>query len=906
MAPATPGPSRLVAVPESMSISRSSVPYSSYFSRRSDRSTPSADSIQSRARHASQTSSRRESLASGTTPAYSNASTPSGRRSRAASSIGGGEASHIICAVSEARGIAPSVGIAFVNVSTGEAVLSQICDNQSYVKTIHKVTVFEPSQILIVSTACPPNPKSCLCSTIEEELPGVPVVPLNRKYWSETAGLEFLQALAFKEDIEAIKVAIEGNFYATCSFSAAMKYLELEFSLRIANHSLRIRYQPSEESMMISLPTIQALELVQNLQNPSSKASLFGLLNRTLTRMGARKLRSNILQPSTQAELVLKPRYAALEELCTKEDMFFEVRTALKSFGDVEKLLTKLIVLPTQPSLEASEQAINDVLMVKNFVVSVPAVFKSLAAARCDLLDKIRNHCRPEITTRILDRIAAVINDDVAWVNKPLDLRNQRVYAVRSGIHGLLDVARTTYKEATDDMHQHVGELNAGLGLAAELKFENRRRYWLRFRVLDFENGLIPGALINCVRKKEFLECQTLQMVKLNQRMTDSVDEVIMQSDKVVQQLLDTIRMEIPNLFKVCESIALLDMLASFGQAVTTREYVKPELRETLALKSARHPLLDMSLDKFIPNDYYASGQYAFQIVTGCNMSGKSTYIRAVALLQVMVQIGCFVPAEYASFKIIHNLFSRTSTDDRIESNMSTFSVEMREMAFILHNIDDKSLAIIDELGRGTSTRDGLAIAIATAEALVQSRALVLFATHFTELAQVLEDRPGVLNLHLSTETTVAEDGIPRMTMLYKIDSGTVQDENYGIKLARAIGFPWRFLNVAEDVSNALKQASEANRQNSESRKVAKRRKLVLNLHETLKQAYDSEMDDETLRRYLQRLQSEFISRMEAIEGDGGRDNALAKTVIEIESDVTAETDMEESEDEPMSSSPGA
>lgn len=344
---------------------------------------------------------------------------------------------------------------------------------------------------------------------------------------------------------------------------------------------------------MVSLPTIRALELVQNLQNPSSKASLFGLLNNTMTRMGARKLRSNILQPSTQSEMVLHPRYDALDELCTKEDMFFEVRKALKGFGDVEKLLTKLIVLPTEPSIEASEQAINDVLMIKNFVTSVPAVFESLAAARCDLLEKIRNHCRPEVTTTVLERIAAVINNDVAWVNKPLDLRNQRVYAVRSGIHGLLDVARITYKEATDDMRQHIEELNTELGLAAELKFENRRKYWLRFRVSDFQNGLIPGALINCVRKREFLECQTLQMVKLNQRMTDSVDEVIMQSDKVVQQLLDAIRMEIPNLFKVCESIALLDMLASFGQTVTTRDYVKPELRNALALKSARHPILD-------------------------------------------------------------------------------------------------------------------------------------------------------------------------------------------------------------------------------------------------------------------------------------------------------------------------
>lgn len=155
------------------------------------------------------------------TPTYSTGTTTgSGRRSRAASSIGASEGHHIICAVSEARGVAPSVGIAFVNVSTGEAVLSQICDNQSYIKTTHKLTVFEPSRILIVSTACPPNQKSSLCATIEEELPGVPIVALDRRYWSETAGLEFIQALAFREDVEAIKVAIEGNFYATCSFSA--------------------------------------------------------------------------------------------------------------------------------------------------------------------------------------------------------------------------------------------------------------------------------------------------------------------------------------------------------------------------------------------------------------------------------------------------------------------------------------------------------------------------------------------------------------------------------------------------------------------------------------------------------------------------------------------------------------
>lgn len=223
MAPATPGPSRQVLAPIGVPISRSSTSTSAYFASRSSQAreiSTCANSMESPNPYVSQTQFRRNSIARKATPARSATSTPGRGRSRATSSVGGGEGSQIICAVSEARGIAPSVGIAFINVSTGEAILSQICDNQSYVKTTQKLTVHEPSRILIVSTAYPPNPKSCLCSTIEEELPGVPVVPLNRKYWSETAGLEFVQALAFKEDAEAIKVAIEGNFYATCSFSA--------------------------------------------------------------------------------------------------------------------------------------------------------------------------------------------------------------------------------------------------------------------------------------------------------------------------------------------------------------------------------------------------------------------------------------------------------------------------------------------------------------------------------------------------------------------------------------------------------------------------------------------------------------------------------------------------------------
>lgn len=246
-------------------------------------------------------------------------------------------------------------------------------------------------------------------------------------------------------------------------------------------------------------------------------------------------------------------------------------------------------------------------------------------------------------------------------------------------------------------------------------------------------------------------------------------------------------------------------------------------------------------------------------------MSGKSTYIRAVALLHIMAQIGCFVPAEYASFPIIHNIFARVSLDDRIESNLSTFSVEMRDMAFIFKNIDQNSMAIIDELGRGTSTRDGLAIALAMSEALVQTKASVWFATHFIELAKALEHRPGVLNLHLSAENSTNTDGLPHINMLYKVTSGTVDEEaHYGINLARAIGLPREFCDKAEEVANDLRKRREEKRQNSESRRMMARRALILDLHSQLKLAYKSG-SEEALPAYLGKLQKQFIMEMEKL-----------------------------------------
>ncbi|KAJ0336606.1 hypothetical protein KNSL1_013226 [Colletotrichum chrysophilum] len=707
----------------------------------------------------------------------------------------GSENHKIVCALTEARGVTPSVGMASINVATGEVILSQISDSRFFTRTIHELQIMEPHVVLI-----------------------------------------------------------------------AVSFIEDHYAIRVFPNSLRVRFQSCEDTMMIDVSTILSLEIIQNLRKPQSKDNLVGLLNQTKTPMGSRVLRSNLLQPSTLKEAYLDPRYEAVEELHKSVDMFVDVR-------------------------KATESSMDSVLKVKAFVDGLPDLYQAMRPAVSPLLTKIRDLFRPEMIAPLRTLIYETIHEDVTHTKKALDQRNQRAFAVKAGVNGLLDVARQAYKENTEDVHKHVDQVNGELDLDAKLQYDPKRGYSLRMREVNFEDRPIPGILVNRVVKRGNLECMTIRLKQLNQRISDSVAEIAMQCDKVIEDLIDNIRTQIAVLYRICESVALLDMLASFAHVSSTYDWVRPEVSDTLALKAARHPILDRELkEECVPNDFYADDNYRFQIITGCNMSGKTTYIKSIALLQIMAQIGCFVPAERATLPIVHSIFARVSTDDNIEANLSSFSEEMREMAFILNNVDDKSMVIIDELGRATSARDGLAIAIAMAEALIQSRAKVWFTTHFAQLAEVLNDRPGVLNLHLASHLSNTSRGDPRLTMTYKVESGKVEEIPYGILLAKAMDFPKRFLDVAEHVSQSIREDRLKKQQTSEARRLVRERKLVLSLHEQLKQARNSQMDDAALASYLKRLQVEFVERFEALRVAGSPDED-SEEVLDEEENETFEDD---------------
>ncbi|KAJ5167667.1 uncharacterized protein N7482_003261 [Penicillium canariense] len=763
----------------------------------------------------------------------------------------------IVCAVSESRGVSSTIGLAFVNLATAEVVLCQICDSQTYVKTVTKIGIFEPNEILFMSTA----KESKLRYIIEENLSDPILTFQDRRRWSEKAAHEYLDRLAFPDEVDYLKVTLGGNYFAACCFSAALEYIELELQCSFAAHSLRIRFEPSQGSMTIDLSSIVSLELIQNLHNAKSKDSLYGVLNETMTPTGARLLRANILQPSTE-RVKLTARYNAVEELFTKESIFVSVRQSLKGFIDADRVLTSIILVPTKRTVQYIEQSVNHVIMLKTYVSAIKKVYQALGPSQSELLTTIREICHPSGHRSVEERIEKTLNENITYQSKPLDLRNQRIYCVKAGVSSLLDVARQTFKEANADVVDMIADLGETYDMTLDLKYDTARQYYICIPTGDPES--LPNIFINVYRKKNRIECQTLDLVKLNQKITDAHNEVISMSDQTVQELLHDVCAEIAGLFRISEAIAMLDMLAAFAQLAVSHNYIRPEISNSLVIKAGRHPIRErIHSSKFVPNDSCATPQTRFQIITGCNMSGKSTYIRSLALMTVMAQIGSFVPAQYASFPIVHQLFARVAISDDLDANVSTFAAEMREMAFILRHVEPRGMVLVDELGRGTSTTDGLAIAIALAEALLATNALVWFATHFHDLTQILSARSGVINLHLSADINPYAN---KMTMLYQIAEGPVPDRRYGLELAKLADLPPAVLEVAKDVSKFMD--SLAQRRNSTSRAVAiaRKRKLLLNLREELILASDGTMSGESLHQHLVNLQDDFALRMAAID----------------------------------------
>lgn len=451
------------------------------------------------------------------------------------------------------------------------------------------------------------------------------------------------------------------------------------------------------------------------------------------------------------------------------------------------------------------------------------------------------------------------VEDDALTAKQAFQSRVQCIYAIKPGADGLLDLARSLFAETTEQVHEAAQRYRSETGLRTlKMPYDQRRGFYLTVSAkelrdrqaaraarqhqqddeaderegdqMDWGPSLLPPGFVNPATRGQAVHITTHELMQLNARMSEAAHDALQRSVAAAASLLDRARAAARPLCQLAEAISLLDLCVN-GLAVVsaTQGYCRPTLLDSadapLALRRARHPVLG-ALDPFsyVPNSVLLTTQTRLLVLCGPNASGKTTYLRAMCLCVLMAHIGCWVPAESASVRLTDRMLSRLGVDDCLETNASSFSLEMREIAFCLHTLSDRALVAIDELGRSTSDADSLALSWAVAEALLASRAYSAMATHEHRLARLQRLYPAALCASMAVRVVAGEgahaqgrqapDGASvRLDFKYEIEDGlaaAMTSSHYGLALAEAVGFPRSVVADARTIADVVGRAREA------------------------------------------------------------------------------------------------
>ncbi|XP_065646680.1 mutS protein homolog 4 isoform X6 [Hydra vulgaris] len=766
-----------------------------------------------------------------------------------------------VVAIVEGRGMAKGeIGMACIDLKGAELIISQFSDGPTYVKILCKLQIIQPVEIIMPNTSYENGKMTQLFQVISEQFPYVTLTTVQRKYFNESKGLQYIRQLCVPE-FNTVEMDVQSKYYCLATAAALLKYVEFIQNVVFAPASLKITYKGGEKTALIDMTAARHLELVHNLRNPKSKQSLYGVLNYTKTAGGARLLRSNILQPPCDLQTI-QTRFDCIEELVEKEELFLNLQAIIGKFLDVDHLISSTVQIPKKEGIKVFERKIAEIIFLKHTIELVQILQNALADGQNSLFKAYYQSLDDSRFVNLLEQIKTVIHDESRYQKGALNMRTQKLFAVKPNVNGLLDVARRTHCEVVDDITEMIHQEATSTGLMLTPSYNNTRGFHITLNTNGNNNlvDALPSHFIKIVRAKSVISCTTEDLIKLNTRLDESLEEIYFLSNMVVGELMKNIRDQIGCLYKLAECISTLDLLVSLAHACTLSNYIRPEFTDTLALKQSRHPVLDrMSSLPIIPNDVYASDVSNFILITGPNMSGKSTYLRQIALLQIMAQCGSFVPAEYASFRLTNQIFVRIGSDDDIETNCSTFKLEMKEMNYILQNIRDDSLLIVDELGRGTSVEEGIGITFSICEYLLSKKAFTYFATHFHSLCDLENLYPNVENYNFEVQQVVDQtQSTENMQFTHVLVKGRTTVENYGLKLAEMSTLPVELVEKAKEIALQLQQRKNENQKSLES---SKREKAVFRLVTRLLQAAkNSRLDEETLRLYLAGLKRQFIA----------------------------------------------
>lgn len=670
-------------------------------------------------------------------------------------------------------------GLSAADISTGDYLVTEVKEERTLLDEIFK---FSPSEIIC-------NEAFYMSGIDLEDLKNrlhVVVTALENRFFSDDSCRRLLREHFHVNHLDGL--GLSEYEAGTIAAGAVLAYL-YETQKSTLDHLTAITPYTTGQYMMLDTSTRRNLELTETLREKQKRGTLLWVLDKTKTAMGARMLRSFVEQPLIAREEILA-RQNAIEELNMNYISREEMAEYLNAVYDLERLIGRISYKTANP---------RDLIAFQNSLAMLPHIKKILREFGADLLQEADSGM--DALEELTELIGKAIVDD-----PPISVREGGI--IRDGYSEEADRLRHAKTEGKDWLAALEAEEREKTGIK-NLKIKFNKVFGYYFEVTNSFKEQVPDYFVRRQTLTNAERFTTDRLKELEGTILGAEDRLFSLEYELFCQVRDAVGAQVERIQQTAKSIALLDVLISLSTVATRNNYVKPKINEkgVIHIKNGRHPVVEQMMrdDMFVSNDTYLdNGKNRISIITGPNMAGKSTYMRQTALITLMAQIGSFVPADEANIGLCDRIFTRVGASDDLASGQSTFMVEMTEVANILRSATRNSLLILDEIGRGTSTFDGLSIAWAVVEYISNTKTLgakTLFATHYHELTELEGAISGVNNYCIA----VKEQG-DNIVFLRKIVKGGA-DKSYGIQVAKLAGVPEQVIVRAKELVEELSDA---------------------------------------------------------------------------------------------------
>ena len=674
-------------------------------------------------------------------------------------------------------------GISICDISTGEFYSAEIKDNNNFPLLLDEIARYSPSELVVNSMMADSKEEM---DKIKERFENIYVTKFNDEAFKSSVDNLNLRFTILDENGSKLE-DFEDKTLTISSINGLIGYIK-ETQKTDLDHINKITVYKISRYMALDINARRNLEITEKLRDKSKKGTLLWVLDKTATSMGGRLLRRWLNDPLIDVEAINK-RLDAVQEL--KDNMMLrgDVIESLKKVYDIERLAGKMAY--------GSANA-RDMVTLKNSLVKLPEVKQNLSQCKSELLKELYENL--DELQDIYQLIDKAIEDD-----PPMTITDGGI--IKMGYDPEIDKLKTAQTEGKNWLVQLEVKEKEETGIK-NLKVGFNKVFGYYIEVTKSNLSQVPDRYI---RKQTLTNGEryiTEELKNLEDQILGAEEKVISLEHDTFIKIRDEISKNIKRLQKTSEVVSTLDVLSDFAQIAEDMNYCKPEVNNSgvIDIKNGRHPVIEkiLGIGSFVENDTYLDRDAnRLAIITGPNMAGKSTYMRQVALIVLMTQVGCFVPAQTAKIGVVDKIFTRVGASDDLSMGQSTFMVEMMEVASILKEATPKSLIILDEIGRGTSTYDGLSIAWAVAEYIADKEkcgAKTLFATHYHELTELENKLDGVKNYSIA----VKEKGEDIIFLRKIVEGGT--DESYGIHVARLAGVPKVVTNRANEILRSLER----------------------------------------------------------------------------------------------------